>query len=73
MPGSNVHHIISEFKTCTLTDQLYLLEEMASLIRQNSGRAALRKISELQGKGKELWDNVDVKNYLDEERNSWNG
>lgn len=73
MPGSNLHHIISEFKTCSLTDQLYLLEEMASLIRQNSGKAGFRKMTELQGKGKELWNNVDVKTFLDEERNSWNG
>ena len=30
-----------------------------------------RQLSELKGLGKELWQKVDVKKYLDVERNSW--
>jgi hypothetical protein len=28
---------------------------------------------ELQGKGKQFWNNMDIKKYIDEERSSWNG
>lgn len=73
MPNSQINHIITEFKTFTLSDQLILLEEMASLIRRRSEPAKLRQISEIRGRGKELWRGIDVKNYIDGERNSWNG
>jgi hypothetical protein len=28
---------------------------------------------ELQGLGKEIWDNIDAQAYVDRERESWNG
>ena len=30
-----------------------------------------RRLSELKGLGKEIWQKVDVAKYLDEERDSW--
>ncbi len=57
------------------TDQLRLLEELASLVRQHmmymtpeppSGTA-------LRGLGKDLWQGIDAQEYVDRERASWDG
>ena len=73
MPATDYERVISEIKTLDLPDQLRLLEEMATLIRRQTGRTKPRSILELKGKGKDIWKGLNVKSYLDEERSSWNG
>lgn len=73
MPAINYNHVIAEIKELNLADQLRLLEDVAGLIRKKTIREHSRSIMELQGKGKQLWNNLDIKKYIDEERSSWNG
>lgn len=73
MPEVNYNHVISEIKALNLSDQLRLLEEMATLIRRKTSKTTSRNILELKGKGKEIWKDINVKAYIDEERSSWNG
>ena len=73
MPESNYNQVMSEIKTLNLSDQLRLLEEMATMIRKKTSKASPRSILELKGKGKDIWKGINVKTYIDEERSSWNG
>mgnify|MGYP006273128333 FL=1 len=74
MPEINHDHLMSEIKNLKLSDQLRILEEIAALIRRNTrGADQMRSITELRGKGKDIWKNINVKNYLAEERSSWTG
>jgi DNA-binding HxlR family transcriptional regulator len=73
MPEVSYSHLISEIKTLKLSDQLRLLEEMAILIRKKASQSRPRSILELKGKGKDIWQGLDVQKYIDEERSSWNG
>ncbi len=73
MPEMNYNHLVSEIKSLNLSDQLRLLEEMATLIRKKTGSPRHRSIMELKGKGKDIWKGRDIKTYIDEERSSWNG
>jgi hypothetical protein len=73
MSTADYNQVISEIKNLDLSDQLRLLEEMATLIRKTTIRPMPRSILELKGKGKEIWKGLDVKSYLDKERSSWNG
>ncbi len=73
MPKANYNQVISEIKTLKLSDQLRLLEEMATLIRKGINKQATRSILELKGKGKDIWKGLNVKAYIDEKRSSWNG
>ncbi len=73
MPDATYNQVISEIKTLNLSDQLRLLEEMATLIRKNTSKTESRSILELKGKGKNIWKGLNVKAYIDEERSSWNG
>jgi hypothetical protein len=73
MPEVNYNQVISEIKTLNLSDQLRLLEEMATLIRRKTPVAQYHSILELKGKGKDIWKELNVKAYIDKERSSWNG
>ena len=73
MPEANYNQIIEGVKTLKLSDQLRLLEETATLIRKKTNQTNSRSILELKGKGKDIWNRIDVKSYIDEERSSWNG
>jgi len=73
MPDATYNQVISEIKTLNLSDQLRLLEEMATLIRKKTSKTKPRSILELKGKGKDIWQGLNVKAYIDEERSSWNG
>lgn len=73
MTVTSYQHIITEIKELGLSDQLRLLEEMAGIIRNNASSLKTRSILELQGKGKDIWEKIDVQEYIDKERSSWNG
>jgi DNA-binding HxlR family transcriptional regulator len=73
MPETNYNQVMSEIKNLNLSDQLRLLEEMATLIRKKTSTTRPRSILELKGKGKDIWKGLNVKAYIDEERSSWNG
>ncbi|MBN1931341.1 MAG: hypothetical protein JW786_07000 [Desulfobacterales bacterium] len=73
MPAANCNQVMAEIKTLNLSDQLRLLEEMATLIRKKASKTKPRSILELKGKGKDIWKGLNVKAYIDEERTSWNG
>ncbi len=73
MLEANYNRVMAEIKTLNISDQLRLLEEMATLIRRKTGQVKPRSILELRGKGKDIWKGLDAKTYIDEERSSWNG
>ncbi len=73
MPEASYKEVIAEIKTLKLSDQLRLLEEMVTLIRNKTSQVKPRSILELKGKGKDIWQGLNVKTYIDEERSSWNG
>jgi len=55
----------------TTDEQLRLLEELAGLRRQVSTKT--HSIFELEGLGKELWQGIDAQEYVNRERDAWNG
>ncbi len=73
MPVTSYQHIITEIKELDLSEQLRLLEDMAGIIRNNATPLKTRSILELQGKGKDIWKNLDAQEYINKERSSWSG
>lgn len=55
------------------SDQLELLEGLAALLRQQDRPKFQppRKTRELRSVGRETWQDVDVEEYLGQERASW--
>ncbi len=73
MSVASYQHIITEIKELDLSEQLRLLEDMAGIIRNNATPLKTRSILDLQGKGKDIWENIDAQEYIDKERSSWSG
>ena len=73
MQNTNYGKLLDEVEKLAYADQLRLLEQLAILIRRKTTDKTHRSILELQGLGKETWQNIDAQKYVDEERKSWNG
>ena len=71
MSTEDYDEILEQVQLLTLDDQLRLLEDIASMLRQQFTTQPKHSIMELKGLGKEVWQGVDVEKYIDEERNSW--
>ncbi len=54
-------------------EQLRLLEDLAGILRRSLPPKPKQSIMDLEGLGKEIWQGIDAKEYVDRERNSWNG
>jgi len=52
-----------------------LMQELAALVRQQITikEEPLHSFLELEGLGKEVWEGVDAQEYINQERDSWNG
>jgi plasmid stability protein len=49
-----------------------LAQEVIHLLHQTLEKGGLVSIMELEGLGKELWEGIDVAEYIRQERDSWN-
>lgn len=54
-------------------EKVDLLAELASQVRDGNRKGKKRSIMELEGLGKEIWAGIDAQEYVDRERDSWNG
>ena len=52
-------------------EQLRLVKELEELIRVQAKVKPLHSILELEGLGAEIWAGVDVEEYINRERDSW--
>jgi hypothetical protein len=73
MTTSAYDEVLTKAQQLDPTEQLRLVEELASLVRQRFPRPRQRSILELEGLGKGIWEGIDVDAYINEERNSWSG
>jgi uncharacterized coiled-coil DUF342 family protein len=72
---SNYQEVLQQAQTLTPEEQIRLIEDLSSLIRQQMMMISKpkRSILELRGLGQEIWNAVDAQEYVNQERNSWNG
>lgn len=72
---SNYHEVRRLAENLSPDEQMRLIEDLSKFIRQ---RVVLtpkpkRSILELRGLGKEIWKDIDAQEYVNQERDSWNG
>ena len=72
---SNYHEVRRLAENLTPDEQMRLIEELSGLIRQRVTMTSKpkRSILELRGLGKEIWNGIDAQEYVNQERDSWNG
>ncbi|KYC41825.1 hypothetical protein WA1_17525 [Scytonema hofmannii PCC 7110] len=72
---SNYHEVRRLAEDLTPDEQMRLIEELSVLIRRRVTITPKpkRSILELEGLGKEVWNGIDAQEYVNQERDSWNG
>jgi hypothetical protein len=65
--------VLKQVQYLSPDEQFRLLEDLVALIRQRAVTKPLHSILELEGLGKEIWEDIDVDQYLQQERDSWGG
>jgi len=71
MATKTIHRIIQQIESLDESSRLQILEKLVILIRKSEGRSESSKITYLQGLGAEIWKNVDIDKYIENER-AWN-
>jgi hypothetical protein len=73
MPTYPYHELLKQAQHLSADEQFQLLEDLLTTIRQRTVTKSFHSILELEGLGKEIWECIDVDQYLQQERNSWDG
>jgi hypothetical protein len=73
MPNSvQVERIINEIKILDYYAKLDILEKLVRLLKEPVKKSKKKySLLQLEGLGKEIWQDVNVDEYIDQERDSW--
>jgi len=71
---NEVHKILLEIEHLNSKNKFEILEKLVILIKTGIRKKSAYKCSllDLEGLGRELWKNVDIRKYINTERDSWN-
>jgi RecB family exonuclease len=65
----NINDILSQVKELNKDDQHNLLHRLAHLLKKNEAeKNAPKHLISLSGLGSEIWKNIDIDTYIEEER-----
>lgn len=73
MATLDYQHILSLARQLEWREQLHLLEALARVIRSDITPTPASSIMDLEGLGQEIWQGIDIAQYIHEERASWGG
>jgi hypothetical protein len=67
--------VLNHARQLSADELLLLLQELAALVRQQVTitEQPLHSFLELEGLGQEIWKGIDAQEYVNQERDSWNG
>ena len=63
--------IVEQIRQLSFDEQLQLLEDLIRIIRWQVTGNSKRSILEFEGCGKEIWEGIDLDQYIENERKSW--
>jgi hypothetical protein len=72
VPGDSYEAAKRSVEALPPTEQLRLVSELAASLSAELDSQP-RSLMELEGLGREVWQGVDVEEYLRRERSSWDG
>jgi hypothetical protein len=65
--------ILEQVQRLSPIEQNELLTELLRVVHRAKSEPNGRSILELAGLGQEIWSGIDAQQYVEHERNSWNG
>lgn len=73
MTTYDYYDILNRFQNLPEEEQLELMGDLAAIIRQQTAMKRRKRVLEYEGVGEEAWKGIDVKEFINQERDSWNG
>ncbi|MCC8164731.1 MAG: hypothetical protein LIQ31_00940 [Planctomycetes bacterium] len=73
MTVSEYNDLVKRVAHLSQQEKVDLLAEIVNQLRDDSRPVQKRSIMELEGLGKEIWAGIDAQEYVDRERDSWDG
>lgn len=64
---------LNRVRLLDVQQQLDLIAELTTMLRQAMVSRPRHSVMELQGLGKEIWQGMDAQRYVNQERDSWTG
>ena len=71
--GNLYRIVLNQIRQLSIDEQFQMLEDLAVMVRRGITRKPKHSILELKGLGKEVWEGIDVDEYIRQERGSWGG
>jgi hypothetical protein len=69
MPATlNIKDILTQVKNLDKEDQLTLLERLVALVRKHEDSPNKLSLLSLSGVGADLWEDINIDQYIDQER-----
>ncbi len=67
----NINQIVSEIERLNYHDKINIMARIVQLLKKEEESSQTLTVIQLKGLGKEVWQGMDVVNYVEEERRSW--
>ncbi len=65
--------ILAQARDLAAADKLRLVETLAAQLRDGIARDKSHRVREFRGVGRANWDGSDAQEYVNQERDSWDG
>jgi len=66
--ATNIDNILNQIKQLDYSGRINILEKVVSLIKNEAVVKKAVKLSSINGLGSEIWENVDIDKYIEDER-----
>ncbi len=70
---SHYAEIVEKASRLSKQQKADLIAELESQMRHESRKSRQRSIGEFRGLGKDIWEGIDAQEYVNTERDSWDG
>ncbi|MEI6822942.1 MAG: hypothetical protein WCL51_13495 [Bacteroidota bacterium] len=67
----NINNIIQEIEALDYTNKINVMSKIVSMLKHSSNETKSINITKLKGLGKEVWQDVNIENYIAKEREAW--
>jgi hypothetical protein len=68
---NDYEEVLAQVRRLDTAAQRRLLRELTALVERSESGQGQRSILELSGLGKEIWQDIDVDEYIRQEREAW--
>lgn len=68
-----LNDVLDHVQYLPLEEQLRLVKKLEEVLRTQAHVKPMHNLTELEGLGAEIWKDVDVEEYINRERDSWDG